>query len=210
MSGQGWLRSVAVAALGLALPLVVLIQAYTGLSHLSGVVARDVSPDVGVYLFKQIQPLAKTANDYALYSLIYSENVNETVIVNKQVMKIVIMQIGFAVSSLGLMFVVLGFNAGGASGKFKFLDVDIDFKTASTGVAVFIIGALMTTAGGVLKNDYTTLPLPNYIDPGAQAAPATDAGGLQAYKTCKAQAGDEFAACFASLYAQLHSAELDK
>jgi hypothetical protein len=200
-------QQAAIVVLGIVFPVLILAQAYLGLASLARNIDRSMKPDQVVEIFKRVQPHVRSPNDYALYSEMFAENVNQTIITNKQIIKVVIIEIGFAAMSLGLMFVMLGFNDGGGEGGVGLGEIKIDFKTASTGALVFLVGAVMATAGGVLKNEYRSVPLPQYILTDASGPSEAETTSLKAYRECKS-AGDEFAACFASLYGQINMEEL--
>lgn len=155
-------RQIAVVSLGVIIPIALLTQAYLGLSSLVSTVSYEQKHHNVNELFLQVKKSINNVNDYAFISLLYSENANLKTMTNKQVMKISIMQIGFSVLSVGMMFIVLGIRDGGAEGGLDAGALKFDFKTGSTGVLVFVMGSLMATAGGVLKNDYETVPLPGY------------------------------------------------
>jgi hypothetical protein len=200
-------RTAAILILGVLFPVLILAQAWSGLASLGRDIDRSMKPEQVVEILKGVRPLVRSANDYALYSEMYAENVNQTVITNKQIIKVVVMQIGFAAMSLGLMFVLLGVNDGGGEGHFGWAGGGIDFKTSSTGALVFLVGAMMATAGGVLKNEYKSIPLPQYIEVGAAGPSDAEAQSLEAYQKCQS-AGREFPACFASLYGQINAGRL--
>jgi hypothetical protein len=207
MTISNYIRPVTVFVLGLVFPIAVLIQAYSGLTALSSAVKGSAGAQDPAAALSAARSELYSQNDYALFSQLYAESTNQAVVTNKQVMKISVMQIGFAAISLGLMFVVLGINDGGGEGKLAFADINLDFKTASTGALVFIVGAAMATAGGVMKNEYKTVSAQPFGPVGVSRAEATS---LNAYKTCAAQAkADEVPACFASLYEQINAKALN-
>jgi hypothetical protein len=201
-------RQAAIFVLGILFPVLILAQAYVGVSSLAHNIDRSMKQEQVVDVFKRVQPLVRSPNDYALYSEMFAENVNQTIITNKQIIKVVVIEIGFAAMSLGLMFVMLGFNDGGGSAGGEGAGIKIDFKTASTGTLVFLMGAGMATAGGVLKNEYKSVPVPAYIVTGPSGPSPAETDSLEAYRTCKSSAGAEFAACFADLYGQINKEEL--
>ncbi len=207
MAKSNVISGIAVVGLGVVFPVLILAQAYLGLASLARNIDRSLSQNEVVAVFRQVQPLVKSPNDYALYSEMFAENVNQIIITNKQIIKVVVIEIGFAAMSLGLMFVLLGFNDGGGEGGVSWGEIRIDFKTASTGALVFLVGAVMATAGGVLKNEYKSVPLPEYIALESSGPGAEEASSLEAYQTCK-EAGDHFAACFLSLYQQINEEQL--
>lgn len=178
-------RGAAIAIFGVAVPIMLLLQAYWGLSVLSEQVGATGGSATAAQLFEQARVKLHDANDYALYSVISAEQTNLSVLVNKQIMKISVMQIGFAVISLGIMFIILGFNDGGADATVESSGVKVDFKTSSTGAVVFVIGAAMAAAGGILKNDYNTVPIPGYIDRGDGAAQMEHARTVEIFQECR-------------------------
>jgi hypothetical protein len=151
-----------------------------------------------------VQKNLKRIEDYALVSLINAESTNQKTMINKQIMKSAVVQIGFAVISIGMMFVVLGFSGGGLDVQAKSEGITFDVKTGSTGLAVVVIGAVMVTLGGVLKNDYSTVELPGFL-----GADSRDIKFIEsAFKACE-KAGNESAACFWS-FANRTFSERDK
>lgn len=198
IKGFDW-RLPGILIFGILIPVLILFQAYFGLSSSLDNVSESVKSGTGTALFNEASEKLVTGNDYVLFSLIYTENANQQVVTNKQIMKLSVMQIGFAVISLGLMFVILGFSDGGASGQGQSGGLSFSFSTGSTGLAVVVIGALMATEGGVLKNDYSTVPIPSYL------SSVSSSGGFpaqQAYSVCTEKAGEEVEACFLGLFKQ--------
>jgi len=193
-------RTIAIIVLGILVPVFVLVQAYLGLSKLSDVVSGDVKAARPAQVLADVQPHLRTGNDYALFSVIAAEHTNEVVVTNKQVMKTVTMQLGFAVVSLGLMLTILGINDGGANGSGDFQGLKFDFKTGSTGVVVFVVGAAMAAAGGLLKNEYNTVPIPEFVYGQAAPSNAADARAAFQYRQCKAQAGKDYRECFVNSF----------
>lgn len=125
--------------------------------------------------------------------------------INKQVMKTSIIHIGFAVISVGMMLIILGINEGERSGAEAQMDVQglkFDFKTGSTGAAMFLVGAIMATVGGVLKNDYQTSEIPIYSRMISTEHLAYEKS-LKAYRAC-AQTDGELETCFAQIFFQIN------
>lgn len=201
-------KATAILVLGLLFPVLILAQAYLGLSSLAGAIDRSLSTDEVVRIFQRAKPAIQTANDYALFSQMFAENINQTIITNKQIIKVVVIEIGFAAMSLGLMFVMLGVSDGGGEGRVTWGGVSVDLKTASTGALVFLVGAAMATAGGVLKNEYKSMPQPQYVVVDAGGPTDTEVASLDAYRQCKADAGEAFPACFADLFSQINAERL--
>lgn len=147
---------------GLLIPCVLLFYAVTGIKELPGAVEHKGSLESVVKTFSTARETLVSENDYAFLSMLAAENANQKAMLNKQVMKVTVIQIGFAVISLGLLFIVLGFNEGGVSASGGASEVTFDIKTGSTGLAAIIIGASMVTVGGLQKNEYYTVSVPLY------------------------------------------------
>ena len=90
-----------------------------------------------------------------------------------------------------------------ASAKIEASGVKVDFKTASTGVLVFVVGATMATLGGILRNEYQTVGIPGY---GAGDPKAAES--LARFKSCREQHADELADCFAQGYYKINEEAL--
>ena len=163
MGSKNFAREIVVLLFGVVVPFFMLAQAYVGLSSLSNNVNYHQTTDNLVVSFEKAKKSLSNGNDYALFALLYTEHANQKTMINKQVMKISVMQLGFAVVSLGMMLILLGFNDGGATANASISEIKFDFKSGSSGIVVFVIGALMATAGGVLKNDYGTVPIPDFL-----------------------------------------------
>lgn len=188
-------RQVSILLLGIIVPSAVLVQAYIGIASLSSEVGYTGTTESLTTTLINAKKYMSDSNDYSLFSLMYTESANQKTMINKQIMKISIMQIGFAVISVGMMFIVLGINDGGAKAGGSINDIKFDFQTGSTGVVVFIVGALMSTAGGVLKNDYSTVPIPNYH----KNVPIEYVKTIGKYKSCKKvfeMDKEKFSSCF--------------
>lgn len=186
------LKLAASVVFGVVFPILILFQAYTGFASLNDDVGYKTTTSDLVVNLGEAKANIESANDYALFSLLYVEHANQKTMINKQVMKTSVMHIGFAVISIGMMLIIFGIQGGGeggAQGTFSVQDITFDFKTGSTGVAVFCVGALMATLGGVLKNEYTTSTIPSFetvrVSTSASAGlPVTYQQSLDAFKKC--------------------------
>ncbi|WP_156168162.1 hypothetical protein [Grimontia sp. AD028] len=147
---------------GVVLPSIALYQAANGVDGLTEEVNSENEFKNMIDNYDEMRSLLANANDYAFISLVFVESSNQKTMINKQVMKVAIINIGFAVISIGMMMIILGINDGGASGKGGFGDIVFDFRTGSTGIVVFVIGATMATLGAVMKNEYQTAGVPGY------------------------------------------------
>ncbi|CAH1202628.1 conserved membrane hypothetical protein [Candidatus Nitrotoga sp. BS] len=198
-------RNAAILLFGVIVPLVILAQAYVGLASLSTNINNTKTSDDLVHTLSTVKKSLSNGNDYALFSLLYTENANQKTMINKQIMKVTIMQIGFAVSSVGMMLILLGFNDGGASGTAEVSGMKFDFKSGSTGVVAFLAGALMATAGGVLKNDYATVPIPEYVYVGSDE---DHTKSINAFSQCKLLGEDKFKDCFIGFFQKINQGTL--
>lgn len=198
-------RQVAVLLFGVVVPLFILAQAYIGLASLGKDVGYTNTQDDLIQTLSTAKQSLANGNDYALFSLLYTEHANQKTMVNKQIMKVAIMQIGFAVTSIGMMLIILGFNDGGASGSTEVSGMKFDFKSGSTGVVVFLAGALMATAGGVLKNDYNTVPIPEYV---YVESNQDHTKSINAYIECKKLGDEKFKDCFIGFFQKINKGAL--
>ncbi|GJH26281.1 hypothetical protein [Caballeronia novacaledonica] len=159
----GFARLFGIVFFGVVLPVVVLFQAYMNLNELPKAIPGQ-QMDV-VKTFGDVKKLASEsniANDYALFAMLFAEQSNKQAIVNKQLLKVVIIQVGFAVISVGLMFIILGISDGGATVGGKGGGIEVDLKTGSTGLVTFVIGAAMAAGGALIPNEYTTVGAPDF------------------------------------------------
>jgi hypothetical protein len=123
----------------------------------------------------------ESPNDYAMLLSTYLEASNQRVMLNKHRMKIAVINVGFAVICIGLLLLVLGVDAGGIEVSGSAKDVaTVNLKVASSGVAVFVLGAGMSAAGGLLPNEYRTVSLPGFASKYNADVPKTSAATQQA------------------------------
>lgn len=191
-------RSAAIVLFGIIVPIILLFQAYTGLSSVRSDLRALSSQQSVAKSLGEAKPYLVDANDYALYGMIHAERINLAVVTNKQHLKLAVMQIGFAVISLGLMFVILGINDGGGEGEGEAAGVKFNFKTGSTGAIVFVIGAAMATAGGVMRNEYQTVEVPKFQSVmlgSATAVPKTAPSAVLPSSSEKSAAEDAMGKC---------------
>ena len=194
-------RLIVIVIFGVIVPVIILFQAYQGTSYLSKNLPYTDTPDDLVKTFSAAKLSINNANDYALFSLLYTEHANQKTMINKQIMKVSVMQIGFSVISIGMMLIVLGINAGGIEGVGEANGIKFDIKIGSTGIAVFLVGSVMATVGGVLKNDYTTGQIPKYVFESSTKEHET----IARYKQCKEQKEVNFERCFLASYEKINA-----
>jgi len=153
---------VAAVLFGVLLPALLIWQSYQAMGRLddlreqpSQIAAPALALPAEILQFR-------TANDYAIVGLAILEGVNYRALLNKQRMKVAVMNIGFAISCIGLLLLVFGFDSGGyeISGSSESLG-SVNIKVASSGIAVFVFGAAIAAAGGLIPNTYQTLSLPS-------------------------------------------------
>ncbi len=88
------MRTIGIGIFGIVFPVIILFQAYQGTNTLKDDVAYTTSvEDLRMHFVKSKADL-KNANDYALFSLLYVEHANQKTMINKQVVKSVIVHIG--------------------------------------------------------------------------------------------------------------------
>ena len=201
MEIKAFSKKIVVVLFGIIFPFLIILKSYHGISSLNKDIIYKTTPEQLISIFTQAKNNLININDYALFSLLYVEHANQKTMINKQVMKIGIVYIGFAVISIGIMLIILGINDGGANIGTDVNGITFDFKTGSTGVVVFLIGSLMSTAGGVLKNTYTTSKIPTYH----QVIEGECVLSLNAYLACKEQKTVPFDKCFSNIYKQINS-----
>lgn len=158
----GFLKLLAILFLGFIFPIALIFQSYIGMQTLTSDFKTTSKNEGAVSEVQQLKKLITTSNDYNFASLVFLENKNFEVMKRKQIMKVTVIQLGYAMMSIGLMLIMLGFEdkehaLSGGWDSFK-----LDFKTGSTGALVIVIGAVMATLGGVLKNDYGNNAIPPY------------------------------------------------
>ncbi len=102
-----------------------------------------------------------------------------------------------------MMLSLLGIKDGGLVGSGEAAGIKFDFKTGSTGVAMFVVGALMATIGGVLKNDYQTSLIPDYEHMTSKQFHQKYENSLEAYQLCKKDE-TSFERCFTQLFFQIN------
>lgn len=193
-------RRIVALMLGVIVPAIILVQSMMGLSALSASI-NDAEQEDLVSLVAKLKKTDPSGNDYSFASLINSERANKKVMVSKQIMKVSVMQIGFAVISLGMMLIVLGINDGGMHTTTGYQGMSFDFKTGSSGIVIFLVGAGMASAGGILKNDYTTVQIPNYLYVHApQKAGHWERVSMHSYQQCKQRYPARLDECFTRAY----------
>lgn len=163
-------RLIAIAMFGLLLPLFIALRVDSRIDSAEDFVTQAASSSFIIEQFERSPGKFRSPNDYALVALADSERANLAVMLNKQVMKLVVIYMGFAVMSFAMMFIVLGFTdapvlASGSGAGFA-----LNLQFGSIGAAVFVLGAAMAAGGGLLRNEYRTVGLPRFASGGAPTA----------------------------------------
>ena len=203
-------RGVAIVIFGVIFPVIILFQSYLSINSLRDDVAYKTTMAELVSNLSDAKKYLLSANDYALYSLLYVEHANKKTMINKQVMKSTVVYIGFAVISVGMMLIILGIKEEGETGAEAHAEaggIKFDFKTGSTGVAMFCVGAVMATIGGVLKNDYQTSEIPKYESMAISGSRIAYQKSIAAYRSCSKQ-GKNFEPCFSQIFFQINQESL--
>lgn len=220
------LKPFAIFVFGFIFPFFVLFQAYVSTSTLrDNIIYTTKLGDLPQYV-NNAHSAFWSANDYALFSLLYVEHANQKTMINKQIMKTVIIHIGFSVISVGMMLIILGieekveqskadesqqnkveeslrgFKTEASVGEYKF-----NLQTGSTGVGVFIVGAIVATLGGVLKNDYQTSQIPNFESSDNQVDMESYNKSIEAYKACNREL-NSVELCFTQVFFQINQEKL--
>lgn len=158
----GRIRLIAALILGVLIPIYFLVVSAGSLSETSTKLYYENSSPGEAFL--QIRENLENFNDYVLYTeLVRNLSFNHTFI-NKQRMKTSVMMIGLAIISIGLAFVVLGFNEGGletqgdTQGQWSF-----NLVVGSTGLATILVGTILVFTGGVINNKYTEAGFPRFV-----------------------------------------------
>ena len=80
-------------------------------------------------------------------------------------------------------------------------------QTGSAGICIFIVGAIIATLGGVLKNDYQTSQIPNFDSSYNQVDMESYNKSIEAYKTCNRQL-ESVELCFTQVFFQINQEKL--
>lgn len=163
-------RAVASILFGLIFPLFIAFGVNVKIDSAARVVESATSRSYVVEEFSRTPSRFKSGNDYALIALADSERANLAVMINKQVMKLVVIYMGFAVMSFAMMFIVLGFNEGPIAASGESGGISLNLKFGSIGAATFVLGAAMAAGGGLLRNDYQTVGLPAFQSAGSASS----------------------------------------
>lgn len=147
---------------GLLLPTLIAYNAHTKIETAQRTVEKATGTSFIFKLFDSRNELFEEPSDYSIVALADSERANLAVMINKQSMKLVVIYMGFSVMSFAMMFILLGFTDGPVNAVGEGGGIKVDVRFGSIGAAVFVVGAGMAAAGGLLKNEYETVKLPNF------------------------------------------------
>lgn len=164
-------RLIAIVLFGLLLPLFIALRVDVRIESAEKFVTQAASDSFIISQFEKSPEKFKTPNDYALVALADSERANLAVMLNKQVMKLVVVYMGFAVMSFAMMFIVLGFTDAPVKASGSGAGFSLDLQFGSIGAAVFVLGAAMAAGGGLLRNEFRTVGLPKFAGSSGPSAP---------------------------------------
>lgn len=156
------IRTIAILSFGLLFPLFIALGVSARIDKAELFVEEATNHSYVMEQFARRPVPFRSGNDYALIALADSERANLAVMINKQVMKLVVVYMGFAVMSFAMMFIVLGFTDAPVSASGTVSGVGFSMQFGSIGAAVFVLGAAMAAGGGLLRNDYRTVGLPAF------------------------------------------------
>lgn len=163
-SRRGWplaqklwaVRAIATVLLGIVMPLYLLLSAHRTVVGLDQAVtsAADLS-QVASSLPDPVKRFS-SGNDYSLLFSAYVEQGIQRTALNRLRMKSAIMQVGLAISCVGLLFIVFGIDGGGLEASAPLSEkVGVNIKIATSGALVFVLGALLSAGGGLMPTTHT-------------------------------------------------------
>ena len=194
---------VIIICLGLIFPVYSMWQASLGINNLTKDIHYNTTLDDLTKKFIKIKKNMSNGNDYAFFSLLYTEHTNQKTMINKQITKSTIVQTGFAAISIGIMLILLGINDGGLDATTDTNSFKFNIKTGSSGIAIFTLGSIMILAGS-LKNEYKTVPIPEYI---FEATATKYYKSIASYKDCKSRSKN-YKSCFVAQFEKINYEEL--
>ncbi len=157
------IKSLSALLFGVVVPGIITFNVITSLSNLDDSINSKVELDEIAQVYLSVRDNLEQQNQYALIAYMFSAATNQNTLMNKQIMKTVVIHIGFAVLSFGVLFIILGINQGAITASGQIADsTSIDVKSGSTGAGVILIGAAMVTISAVDKNEFTGVALPNF------------------------------------------------
>lgn len=154
--------AVAVLVFGLFVPILMITQAYLCVQAVNQTFDLKHAAPSPAQQIEQHSSQLRTGNDYVLFAALSIERSNEDITMHRQAMMAAIIQLGLAVISLGIMLLFLGIGDAGLDAIVDGAGFKFDFKTGSAGIAVFVVGALMSTTGAVLKGEFKTIDIPTF------------------------------------------------
>lgn len=192
-------RAAAILIFGLFFPLFIALGVSGRIEHAEQFVVKATNNSYIMEQFEKHPDRFRSGNDYALIALADSERANLAVMINKQVMKLVVVYMGFAVMSFAMMFIVLGFTDAPVSASGTVSGMAFSLQFGSIGAAVFVLGAAMAAGGGLLRNDYRTVGLPAFL---GSSSPTPEITGqlAESLRACSLiDSGEEQKQCLESL-----------
>lgn len=149
-------RAIATVLLGIIFPLYLLLSAHHAVLGLDQAVAS--AADLGQVAASLPEPIKqfRSGNDYSLFFSAYVEQGIQRTALNRLRMKSAIMQIGLAISCIGLLLIVFGIDGGGVEAAVPLTEkVSVNIKIATSGGLVFVLGAMLSAGGGLMPTTHT-------------------------------------------------------
>ncbi|MCG7584571.1 hypothetical protein [Photobacterium sp. OFAV2-7] len=159
----GWHRGSLVVlsiVFGVVLPCVIIVNAFL----LANRVADNLLQSNGISKqlltdYSTVSGTLKSDRDYELFAAVFLENQNSQTFINKQLLKTVVIHIGFVMISIGVAFIILGVEDKGIDVSGEGTWITFNLKTGSVGLCVFLAGALLAAGGGLIPNEYKTITI---------------------------------------------------
>lgn len=156
------IQMISAFALGIIIPIIVISIALTSMNDvMDSLDSRMSVSEIGEQI-SGLQGKMNHSNDYALYTVMFLERTNESVVISKQLIRSMVVLIGLTVICIGLAFAVLGVKEGGVDLNGSVQGFAFDVKASTPGLAAIAVGAIMVTIGGVWPGKYTTNQSPSF------------------------------------------------
>jgi hypothetical protein len=166
------IQMISAFALGIIIPIIVISIALTRMNDVMDSLDSRMSVSEIEEQISSLQGKMNHSNDYALYTVMFLERTNESVVISKQLIRSMVVLIGLTVICIGLAFAVLGVKEGGVDLNGSVQGFAFDVKASTPGLAAIAVGAIMVTIGGVWPGQYTTNQSPSFGPMHAISIPA--------------------------------------
>ncbi len=104
------------------------------------------------------------ANDYTLATLVFLNDINVQIVKLKIHGKVALLHFAMMLMSLGVGITILGFskNKVMSEAKVSFQEISIETPPLTVGCLLFISGALLSSYGATINNNYQTTGIPSF------------------------------------------------